>query len=102
MGLEWLFIAVIILIVFAVFDLIAGVSNDAVNFINSAIGSHVASRNVILIVASIGIMVGVGFSSGMMEVARKWNFQSAVFYHARFIDHFSRRGNDDVHLTRPV
>ena len=79
MGLDWLFAAVIILIVFAVFDLVAGVSNDAVNFLNSAVGSHVAPRYVIMIVASIGIMVGVSFSSGMMEVARKGIFNPQFF-----------------------
>jgi len=79
MGLDWLFVAVILLIIFAVFDLMAGVSNDAVNFLNSAIGSHVAPRYVILIVASIGIMVGVSFSSGMMEVARKGIFNPQYF-----------------------
>ncbi|MEJ2246665.1 MAG: inorganic phosphate transporter, partial [Acidobacteriota bacterium] len=79
MGLDWLFVAVIILIVFAVFDLVAGVSNDAVNFLNSAIGSHVAPRYVIMIVASFGIMVGVSFSSGMMEVARKGIFNPQFF-----------------------
>jgi len=79
MGLEWFFIAVIILIVFAVFDLMVGVSNDAVNFLNSAVGSHVAPRYVIMIISSIGIMVGVSFSSGMMEVARKGIFHPEFF-----------------------
>ena len=79
MGLEWLFAAVIILIVFAVFDLMVGVSNDAVNFLNSAVGSHVAPRYIIMIVSSIGIMVGVSFSSGMMEVARKGIFHPEFF-----------------------
>jgi hypothetical protein len=79
MGLDWWFVAVIILIVFAVFDLIAGVSNDAVNFLNSAIGSHVAPRYVIILVAGTGIMVGVSFSSGMMEVARKGIFNPQFF-----------------------
>jgi phosphate/sulfate permease/cytochrome c-type biogenesis protein CcmH/NrfF len=79
MGLDWWFAAVIILIVFAVFDLIAGVSNDAVNFLNSAVGSRVAPRYVIIIVASIGIMVGVSFSSGMMEVARRGIFNPQFF-----------------------
>ncbi len=51
-----------------------GVSNDAVNFLNSAIGSKVAPRHIIMIVASIGIIVGATFSSGMMEVARKGIF----------------------------
>ena len=79
MGLEWLFAAVIILIAFAVFDLMVGVSNDAVNFLNSAVGSHVAPRYVIMIISSIGIMVGVSFSSGMMEVARKGIFHPEFF-----------------------
>lgn len=79
MGLDLLFIAVILLIGFAVFDLVVGVSNDAVNFLNSAIGSHVSSRNVIMIIASLGIMIGVSFSSGMMEVARKGIFNPQFF-----------------------
>ncbi|MBN2317876.1 MAG: inorganic phosphate transporter [Acidobacteria bacterium] len=79
MGLEWLFAAVIILIAFAVFDLMVGVSNDAVNFLNSAVGSRVAPRYIIMIIASIGIMVGVSFSSGMMEVARKGIFHPEFF-----------------------
>jgi len=68
-----------ILIVFAIFDLIVGVSNDAVNFLNSSIASKVASRKVILIVASLGIIVGVLFSGGMMEVARKGIFHPQYF-----------------------
>ena len=79
MALEWLLVAVVILMVFAVFDLIVGVTNDAVNFLNSAIGSHVAPRFVILTVASLGIMTGVIFSSGMMEVARKSIFNPQHF-----------------------
>ena len=61
-------------------DLIVGVSNDAVNFLNSAIGSKVASRQVILIVAGIGIFMGASFSSGMMEIARKGIFNPQYFY----------------------
>jgi phosphate/sulfate permease len=79
MGLDWLFVAVIILIVFAVFDLMVGVSNDAVNFLNSAVGSRVAPRYIIMAIASVGIMVGVSFSSGMMEVARKGIFHPEFF-----------------------
>ncbi|RKY77899.1 inorganic phosphate transporter, partial [candidate division KSB1 bacterium] len=71
--------AVIILIIFAVSDLVVGVSNDAVNFLNSAIGSRVSSRKVILILASLGIFTGVIFSSGMMEVARKGIFHPQFF-----------------------
>jgi phosphate/sulfate permease len=72
-------IAVIILIGLAVFDLIVGVSNDAVNFLNSSIGSRVAPRYIIMIIASLGILVGVTFSSGMMEVARKGIFHPKFF-----------------------
>ncbi len=74
-----LFIAVIILAGLAVFDLIVGVSNDAVNFLNSSIGSRVAPRHVIMIIACLGILAGVTFSSGMMEVARKGIFHPKLF-----------------------
>ncbi|MDP8207801.1 MAG: inorganic phosphate transporter [Candidatus Electryonea clarkiae] len=77
--MELLFIAVIILIAFAIFDLVVGVSNDAVNFLNSSFGSRVAPRFVIMIIASLGIIVGVSFSSGMMEVARKGIFNPQFF-----------------------
>ncbi|HDO27263.1 MAG TPA: inorganic phosphate transporter, partial [Bacteroidetes bacterium] len=70
---------IIILILLAVSDLIVGVSNDAVNFLNAAIGSRVASFRVIIIVAAIGILVGAVFSSGMMEVARKGIFNPGEF-----------------------
>ncbi|MCK4943087.1 MAG: hypothetical protein KAS65_05890, partial [Candidatus Aminicenantes bacterium] len=63
--------AIVLLAFLAISDLIVGVSNDAVNFLNSPIGSKVAPRSVILIIASLGILAGVTFSSGMMEVARK-------------------------------
>lgn len=72
-------IIVIILMALAVVDLVVGVSNDAANFLNSALGSKVAPRYVIMTVASIGILIGVMTSSGMMEVAR-----SGVFYPAMF------------------
>lgn len=61
---------VVFLLVLAVFDLIVGVSNDAVNFLNSAIGARVARFRTIIIVASIGIVLGAAFSNGMMDVAR--------------------------------
>jgi len=63
----------------AVLDIVVGVSNDAINFLNSAIGSKVISLRTIMIVASIGIFVGAVFSSGMMEVARKGIFVPAQF-----------------------
>ncbi|MCT4672943.1 MAG: inorganic phosphate transporter [Prolixibacteraceae bacterium] len=62
---------VIILFALAISDLIVGVSNDAVNFLNSAIGSKAAPKWAIFAVASLGVLVGATFSSGMMEVARK-------------------------------
>lgn len=64
----------------AISDLIVGVSNDAVNFLNSAVGSKATSFRVILAVAALGIIVGSTFSSGMMEVARKGIFNPEQFY----------------------
>ena len=61
---------VIFLIVLAVFDLIVGVSNDAVNFLNSAVGAKVARFRTIILVAAIGVFVGAALSNGMMDVAR--------------------------------
>jgi hypothetical protein len=75
-----IFIAAIIILAFlAISDLIVGVSNDAVNFLNSPIGSRVAPKHVIMIIASLGILAGVTFSSGMMEVARKGIFHPRYF-----------------------
>lgn len=68
------------LAVLAIADLVVGVSNDAVNFLNSAIGSKAISFKTIMIVASIGIALGAIFSSGMMEVARKGIFNPGEFY----------------------
>jgi len=68
------------LIVLAIADLVVGVSNDAVNFLNSALGSKAVSFRTIMIVASLGIAFGAIFSSGMMEVARKGIFVPGEFY----------------------
>ncbi len=65
--------------VLAVADIVVGVSNDAINFLNSAIGSKALSMRTIMIVASLGIFIGAVFSSGMMEVARKGIFVPAQF-----------------------
>ncbi len=73
------FYLLIILLILAVIDLIVGVSNDAVNFLNSAIGSKVFSFKTIMITASLGIFIGAVFSSGMMEVARKGIFNPQYF-----------------------
>lgn len=75
-------VILIILMALAVSDLIVGVSNDAVNFLNSALGSKAAPRYVIMLVASAGILLGSIFSSGMMEVAR-----SGVFFPGQFHFH---------------
>ncbi len=75
----YLFILVA-LVALAVVDIIVGVSNDAINFLNSAIGSKVISMRTIMIVASLGIFIGAVFSSGMMEVARKGIFNPGAFY----------------------
>jgi phosphate/sulfate permease len=63
----------------AIADLIVGVSNDAVNFLNSAVGSKAASRRVIMIIAGLGVLFGTTFSSGMMEIARKGIFNPEFF-----------------------
>lgn len=73
------FIIVALLFGLAIMDLIVGVSNDAVNFLNSAIGSRVATRTTIMIVVSCGIILGATFASGMMEVARKGIFNPQYF-----------------------
>jgi len=73
-------ILVIALFALAVSDLIVGVSNDAVNFLNSAIGSKAASFKVIILIAAFGIFVGATFSNGMMEIARKGIFHPEMFY----------------------
>ncbi|GAL78361.1 probable low-affinity inorganic phosphate transporter [Algibacter lectus] len=71
---------IIALAILAIADLVVGVSNDAVNFLNSAIGSKAISFKTIMIVASVGVAVGGAvFSSGMMEVARKGIFNPSEF-----------------------
>ncbi len=79
MSIEFYFFAVGILLLFASFDLVVGVTNDAVNFLNSAIGSKAAPFRTIMIIASLGILAGVTFSGGMMEVARKGIFHPQFF-----------------------
>lgn len=78
-------VLVIVLVGLAASDLIVGVSNDAVNFLNSAIGSKVAPLKVIMFIAALGILVGATFSSGMMEVARKGIFNPQHFYFAEIM-----------------
>lgn len=81
-----IYIALIgLLFLLAISDLIVGVSNDAVNFLNSAIGSKAAPFKVIMIVAALGILVGATFSSGMMEVARKGIFNPQLFFFSEIL-----------------
>lgn len=68
------------LVILAVADIIVGVSNDAINFLNSAIGSKALPLRTIMIVASLGIFIGAVYSSGLMEVARKGIFNPGEFY----------------------
>lgn len=73
-------IMIIALGLLAIGDLIVGVSNDAVNFLNSALGSKAISVRNIMILASLGVAIGSVFSSGMMEVARKGIFNPDMFF----------------------
>ena len=75
-----IFLAIVVfLFVLAVFDLMVGVSNDAVNFLNSAIGAKVARFSTIIIVAAVGVFLGATMSNGMMEIARHGIFHPAMF-----------------------
>ena len=79
--METIYLGIIVfLFILAVFDLSVGVSNDAVNFLNSAVGAKVASFRTIIIIASIGIFCGATMSNGMMDIARHGIFQPAHFY----------------------
>ena len=79
--METLYISLIVLLfLLAIADLVVGVSNDAVNFLNSAIGSKAVPMRTILIVAGLGILAGAVFSSGLMEVARKGIFNPELFF----------------------
>ena len=78
-----MYIAILaILLLLAVFDLVVGVSNDAANFLNSAVGCNAARRSIVLAVAATGIILGASLSGGMMEIAR-----SGVFVPAQFSFH---------------
>jgi len=72
-------VMLIVMAVLAIIDIGVGVSNDAVNFLNSAVGSKAAPFKAVLIVASVGILIGALFSSGMMEIARSGIFVPAMF-----------------------
>ena len=71
---------VIFLFLLAIFDLTVGVSNDAVNFLNSAIGAKAASFKTIILIAAVGIFCGATMSNGMMEIARHGIFRPEAFH----------------------
>lgn len=73
-------IIVIVLFILAIADLIVGVTNDAVNFLNSAFGAKAATFTTIMVVATAGVLVGTLFSSGMMEIARSGIFFPSLFF----------------------
>jgi len=91
-------IIIIILIAFAVADLAVGVTNDAVNFLNSAAGSKTAPMWVLLIVVSFGVILGATFSSGMMEIAQKGIFHPGQFTFSEVMIIFLAVGMADIIL----
>lgn len=76
---------VIFLFVLAIFDLIVGVSNDAVNFLQSAVGAKAASFKTIVFIAAIGVFIGASLSNGMMDIARHGIYQPEHFYFAEIM-----------------
>ena len=76
---------VIFLFVLAIFDLMVGVSNDAVNFLNSAIGAKAASFKTVLFFAGFGVFIGASLSNGMMDIARHGIYQPEHFYFAEIM-----------------
>ena len=84
--METIYLCIIIfLFVLAVFDLIVGVSNDAVNFLNFAVGAKAASFKTILFIAGVGIFIGASLSNGMMDIARHGIYQPEHFYFAEIM-----------------
>ena len=84
--METVYLALVaVLFLLAISDLVVGVSNDAVNFLNSAVGSKAAQMRTILAVVALGVLFGATFSSGMMEVARKGIFNPQHFYFSEII-----------------
>ncbi len=79
MDITYYYFIIGLLLVLSCFDLVVGVSNDAVNFLNSAVGSKAAKRVTIMCVAAVGIIIGSLFSGGMMEIAKSGVFMPAQF-----------------------
>lgn len=84
--MEYIYLGILVFIFcLAIFDLVVGVSNDAVNFLNSAVGAKSASFKVILVLAAIGVFFGAATSNGMMDVARHGIFQPQYFSFAEIM-----------------
>ncbi|MGL4851899.1 MAG: inorganic phosphate transporter [Phocaeicola sp.] len=84
--METIFLGIVVfLFLLAIFDLVVGVSNDAVNFLNSAIGAKAASFKLIMTIAAIGIFCGAAMSNGMMEIARHGIFRPEHFHFQELI-----------------
>lgn len=73
-------ILIIFIFILAIYDIMVGVSNDAVNFLNSAVGSKAASFKLVMIIAAVGVFAGASFSNGMMDIARHGIYQPQYFY----------------------
>ena len=81
--METIYLCIVIFLgILAIFDLIVGVSNDAVNFLNSSVGSKAAKFKTILFIAGIGVFIGAALSNGMMDIARHGIYQPQHFYFA--------------------
>ncbi len=96
--MDYYLILIVIILILGVFGIIVGVANDAVNFLNSSLGSKVTSLKVILFIASLGILAGVTFSSGMMEIARKGIFNPEQFVFNELIIIFFAVGVQNILL----
>lgn len=84
--METIFLGIVVfLFLLAIFDLVVGVSNDAVNFLNSAIGAKAASFKLIMTIAAVGIFCGAAMSNGMMEIARHGIFRPEHFHFQELI-----------------
>ena len=84
--METLYLGIVVfLFILAIFDLVVGVSNDAVNFLNSAVGAKAAKFKTVLFIAAIGIFIGAALSNGMMDIARHGIYQPQHFYFAEIM-----------------
>ena len=84
--METLYLVILIFVFgLAIFDVMVGVSNDASNFLNSAVGAKAASFRLVMVIAAIGVFTGAAFSNGMMDIARHGIYQPQHFYFAEIM-----------------